>query len=538
MSAPAINFNNFWKPFSVAAAICFLYAGVLVKLGINWWTDDNYSHGLLIPFVIGYIVWLEFDKLKKAISQPQILPGAWLILFALAMLLGGTLGAELFTQRVSLIVLLAGVVVYFWGAKILKLLAVPFVLLLFAIPIPQIIFNKIAFPLQIYASQAATWGIRFLGVASVRKGNVIEILPQGSTQIIALEVVEACSGIRSLMTLVTLALVLVYFTRTKNRAGKNDWFDFSKNRDFWRAIFLMAAAIPIAVFTNAARVAATGWLTFYYGKKALETGWHDLSGWLVYLAALALLLGANFVLKTILRRKNAAPQSSNPAVGGETAQFENRRSNAKSIYLLLAILLVGGVFTNWFERRGEVALQRKSLSELPATLGKWRQKGAEIRFDEQTEKILRASDYTMRDYESPDNRVANLYVGYYESQRSGATYHSPQNCLPGAGWTMNQPQIVEIKTAAGRTFTANKFIVENGVYREVLIYWYQGRGRAVADEYTDKFYTVLDSVLRRRSDGAMVRVMTVVGNSEAEAARAAADLAAETADRIPEFVPD
>jgi exosortase len=300
MNAPAINFNKLWRPFLVAAAVCFLYANVLAKLTLDWWTDDNYSHGLLVPFVIGYIVWLKFDRLKKEAQNPQFLFGGGLVLFSLLMLLGGTLGAELFTQRVSLVLMLAGIVVYFWGAKILKTLAVPFILLLLAIPIPQIIFNKIAFPLQIYASQMAVWGIRFLEVASVRKGNVIEILPQGSTQVMALEVVEACSGIRSLMTLMTLALVLAYFTRAKR--ATDGWLDFLRNQDFWRAVILMLAAIPIAVFTNAARVTATGALTFYYGKKAIESFWHDFSGWLVYLAALFLLISVNFLLRFFLSK--------------------------------------------------------------------------------------------------------------------------------------------------------------------------------------------------------------------------------------------
>lgn len=302
MNSPAVNINKIWRPFFITAAICFLYASVLAKLGTDWWTDENYSHGLLVPLVIGYIVWLEFDSLKKALAKPSFLLGGAAILLALLMLLGGTLGAELFTQRVSLVLMLAGIVVYFWGAPILKLLAVPFLLLLFAIPIPQIIFNKIAFPLQIYASQMAIWGIRFLGVASVRKGNVIEILPEGSTQVMALEVVEACSGIRSLMTLATLALVLAYFTRGKKTAIEKNQFDFWRNPDFWRTIILILAAIPIAVLTNAWRVTATGALTFYYGKKALESFWHDFSGWLVYLTALILLILVNFLLKLIISK--------------------------------------------------------------------------------------------------------------------------------------------------------------------------------------------------------------------------------------------
>ncbi|MCU1289827.1 MAG: eight transrane protein EpsH, partial [Acidobacteria bacterium] len=166
------------------------------------------------------------------------------------------------------------------------------------------------------------------------------------------------------------------------------------------------------------------------------------------------------------------------------------------------------------------------------------QKGTEIRFGEATESVLRVTDYTMREYAAPDGRLANIYVGYYASQRSGATYHSPQNCLPGAGWVMREPEYIEIKTPRGVTFRANRYIVENGVYKEVLIYWYQGRGRYEASEYADKINTVWDSVTRRRSDGAMVRVMTSVGGDERAATLAAADLSAQIADNLFAFIPE
>ncbi|MCY7374913.1 MAG: archaeosortase/exosortase family protein, partial [Pyrinomonadaceae bacterium] len=129
MNTPALHFKNLWKPFLIAAALTFVYATVLAKLGRDWWTDENYSHGLLVPFVIGCVVYLEFDALKKAASKPSAWFGFGLITFALLLLLGGTLGAELFTQRISLVVMLAGIVVYFFGGQILKLLVVPFVLL-------------------------------------------------------------------------------------------------------------------------------------------------------------------------------------------------------------------------------------------------------------------------------------------------------------------------------------------------------------------------------------------------------------------------
>ena len=523
----------------------FVYADVLAKLGKDWWTDENYSHGLLVPFIIGFIVWIEFDDLRRAVGKPRFWRGGAVVLFAILMLLGGILGAELFTQRVSFVLILTGIIVYFFGAKMLKLLVVPFVLLLLAIPIPQIIFNKIAFPLQIYASQIAVWGIRLFEIPTVRKGNVFEILPRGATQIIALEVVEACSGIRSLMTLMTLALILAYFTRTKRELGENGWSDFLKNSDFWRTVILMFSAIPIAVLTNAARVTTTGVLTYYYGKQATEGNLHQILGWLVYVAALGLLFGVNVLLKKF-QISNFKFQIKNEIEIEEEKEVEKAQNGKISLspflpfssIALIIVLLIGGVFINWFQQRGEAEISRKSLAELPEKLGDWRQKGDEMRFGAQTESVLRVSDYTQRYYAAPDGRIANLYVGYYASQRTGITYHSPQNCLPGAGWVMREPQIISITTPSGKTFTANRYRIENGEFDEIMIYWYQGRGRIEASEYRDKINTVWDSALRRRSDGAMVRVMTSVGGDEQSANQAAIDLSAQLADNLNEFVPD
>jgi len=309
MNLSEIHVNKVWRPALVIVLVSFLYATVLFRMGIHWWTDENYSHGLLVPFVIAYVVWLNFDRLKSLVKVPSFWFGGSLVIFALIMLLAGTLGVELFVQRISMVLMIAGIIVYFFGAKIIQLLSIPFILLLLAIPIPQIIFNKIAFPLQVYASQIAVWGIRIFEVPTVRKGNVIEILPNGATQIIALEVVEACSGIRSLMTLMTLALILVYLTRGNTSSPTDNWMSFLNKFDFWRGIILMFSAVPIAIITNAGRVTATGVLTYHYGKKATESFVHDFAGWLVYLVALILLISLNFILIRIFRKVKVSLES-------------------------------------------------------------------------------------------------------------------------------------------------------------------------------------------------------------------------------------
>ena len=514
-----------FKAVAVVGAFAFLYATVLAKLGRDWWSDENYSHGLLVPFVIAIIIWREWDSLKKAVAKSPAWLGGAVVVLALLMLTAGTLGAELFTQRMSMVLMLAGLAVYFFGTKILQLLAVPFALLLLAIPIPQIVFNRIALPLQTWASQMAVWGIRIFDVPTVRLGNVIDILPRGSTQTISLEVVEACSGIRSLMTLVTLGLILGYFTR-RDDGGRGANFSTA---DFWRTCILMVSAVPIAVLTNAARVSVTGILTYYYGKEATTSTWHELSGWLVYLVALTLLLGVNVVLKRIFKTGRIT-ETSAVAIAPATAPA--------AVLPLIAVMVFSGVALNWFVGRGEAQVPRLMLSGLQNTFGDWRQRGRDINFEDGVISVLGTTDYTMREYTLPDGRVANIYVGYYASQRTGATYHSPQNCLPGAGWVLNDPQYVDIPTSDARTFIANRYIIENGIYREVMIYWYQGRGHTEASEYRDKINTVWDSITRRRTDGAMVRVMTDVGTDEAASLRAASDLAARLADSLPPYVPE
>lgn len=511
------------KATAVSLSIAFLYATVLAKLGQDWWSDENYSHGLLVPFVIALIVWQSRETLRQRI-EPGSLIGGTCVLLSTLMLIAGTLGAELFTQRISLVLMLVGIVIYLLGVRVATLLAVPFALLILAIPIPQIVFNRIAFPLQIWASQMAVWGIRLFDVPSLRKGNVIDILPRGSTQTISLEVVEACSGIRSMMTLITLALILAYFTRRADEIR----LAMLSTADLWRAIVLMASAIPIAVLTNAARVTGTGVMTYYYGKQATEGTIHDASGWVVYVIALMLLIGVNAILKRVfVSSKEAADlPASVPGIG------------RVSVLPLIAIMLIGGIAVNWFATRAEAVVERRSLMELPEILGEWRQKGSEFKFDYQIESILKVSDYSMREYYLPDGRIGNIYVGYYGSQRGGATYHSPQNCLPGAGWVMKDPQLIEIQGPNGKMFTANRYLIENGIYNEVMIYWYQGRGRTEASEYRDKVNTVIDSVFRRRSDGAMVRVMTSVGQDEEAAILAARDLSARLAEVLPDFVPE
>jgi exosortase len=306
--------RKLYQPIAIALALVFVYFTALLKLGGDWWNDENYSHGLLIPFVIGYILWQERERFPQTRTRPAALWGAVGVGVSLLALWAGVAGAELFVQRVSFVLMIASVLIYFWGFRLLRLTAVPLSLLILSIPIPQIVFNRIAFPLQLFASRCAVSAMSFFNIPVLRQGNIIELMPLGSSEPKKLAVVEACSGIRSLMTLVTLAVVFAYFTKPKDSptnfslsqtsedssANKHDKLKsvgrFLSSFTFWRSLILIAAAVPIAILTNALRVSGTGVLAHYYGTRVADGFFHTFSGWVIYIAAAVLLFATGWVL--------------------------------------------------------------------------------------------------------------------------------------------------------------------------------------------------------------------------------------------------
>ncbi len=322
-STRQFSLHDYWKPLALTAAIAFLYHTTLTKLARDWWDDPNYSHGLLVPLIIAYILWTERERLARIPPRPALWTGFGLIACGVAGVWAGIAGAELFVQRTSLVMLLMGLALFFFGWRHLRAIAVPLLLLVLAIPIPSIVFNKIAFPLQLFASRCAVSAMRGMDIPVLRDGNVIELMPLGATIPKKLEVVEACSGIRSLMTLLTLAVVFAYFTynhvptrrngktvdgenlddATLDNARDNDgrWFAWLTDFRFWRACLLVLAAFPIAILTNALRVSGTGVLAHYYGTEIADGFFHSFSGWIIYVIAFLLLFATAWLLDTSVK---------------------------------------------------------------------------------------------------------------------------------------------------------------------------------------------------------------------------------------------
>ncbi len=253
-----------------------IYYEILFRLGVHWYVDPDYSHGFLVPFLSAYLVW---ERREKLLALP-VVPSLWgvgVLGFGLIMLLIGSVGVELYTQRTSLIVVLAGLVLLVLGREFLRVLMFPIVFLLFMVPLPAIVVNAVSFPLQLFAAQTATFCLFNLGIPVLREGNVIVLA--GTT----LEVAEACSGIRSLQALLALGTVYAYFSQ----------------RVMWKRWALVLLSIPIAIAANAFRVSGTGVLAHYFGIEAAEGFYHTFSGWLIFLVAFGLLLACGAVLSKI-----------------------------------------------------------------------------------------------------------------------------------------------------------------------------------------------------------------------------------------------
>jgi len=265
-----------WVPIALSlAAFAFLYRDVIAKLVYDWTYDGNFSHGFLIVPIAAYLVWERRKKLAATPVEPALV-GLLLLLGSLATLAAGVLGAELFLSRISIIGVLGGVVLFTGGWRLLRVLMFPLAFLLLMIPIPAIVFNQISFPLQLLASRGAEYTLSMAHIPVLREGNVI-VLANTS-----LEVAEACSGIRSLISLVTLAIVYGYFTDARP----------------WARVVLTLAAVPVAVVSNAARVAGTGVAAHYYGPEAAEGFFHTFSGWMLFVVAFVML----FAIQRLLDR--------------------------------------------------------------------------------------------------------------------------------------------------------------------------------------------------------------------------------------------
>ena len=257
-------------------AFALLFQNAIHGMVMDWYHDENYSHGFLIPLVSGYLLWQRREELQKMEVRPTE-AGLVVTLAGVLLFLFGTIAGESFTMRFSMLMVLAGALLFVYGAGFFRAVSFPFAYLIFMIPLPYVLYDSIAFPLKLMVSKYSVAFLKLIGIPVMRDGNVINLV---ST---SLEVADACSGIRSIVSLLALATALSYFSQ----------------KGWVKRTVLVLLALPIAIFANGARVIGTGILASHYGAKAAEGFFHEFAGLVIFGVALALLALASYILGKI-----------------------------------------------------------------------------------------------------------------------------------------------------------------------------------------------------------------------------------------------
>jgi len=509
-----------WGGVALAlAALVAVFLGSLEALVGIWGTQEEYGFGYLVPFVAMFLVWQRKDRLELRRFE-----GSWTGICVVAAGLGlGILGRLSTLDTVAqygFLLSLFGLVLAGCGWRGLRMLAAPLVMLCFMVPLPNYLMREVSAHLQLLSSELGVGMIRLAGTSVFLEGNVIDL---GSMK---LQVVEACSGLRYLLPLMTLGFIATYFYKVA----------------LWKRVLVFLSTIPITIGMNSLRIALVGVTSERFGKAAAEGFLHDFEGWAVFMLCLAVLFAEMALLARIgrdgrLLREVFGVDLPEPP----PPQAIRRARELPGPFLAAAGLVLGVAFAvHVLPEPRSLTPPREEFRSFPLELGAWQ--GRPERLEQIYLDELKLDDYLLVNYAGTAGALVNLYVAYYASQRDGNSAHSPRACLPGGGWEIQSfgPRILPGAAAGGTPLSVNRVVIQKGEARQLVYYWFQQRGRTLTNEYTVKLWIFWDLLERNRSDGAVIRLVTPLRRDEDLAAADArlARFAADAAPRLPAYVPD
>lgn len=479
---------------AVLVACGIAFRNGLRDLVMIWTVREEYSFGFMVPAVAAYLMWQRRGRLA-GIELTGSWGGAILVLVAVGLAVVGVVGMVATFGQYAVLLTIVGLLWSYLGTRAMARLAMPVALLAFMVPLPAFLLGDLSQSLQLLSSKLGTWIIRLAGISVFVEGNIIDL---GTMR---LQVVEACSGLRYLFPLITLAFIAASLYRGA----------------IWKRCVLVLSAVPITVLMNSARIGMIGILAEYFGKGMAEGFLHDFEGWAVFLVCTLLLIGEMMLLAKLGSDKASFGESFGfddepPAEG-----FEVNRPLPLTLIVAAGIIIVSAVAMLAAPERREVIPERQTFSEFPAEFGGWQ--ASFQKMEPAYLELLHLTDYVLADYSNPKaaGRV-NLYISYYDSQTSGYSAHSPRACMPGDGWEIASLGAVDIPEVrfANQVMRANRAVIAKGELRQVAYYWFQQRGAITLGEYETKLSIFKDSLNRRRSDGAMIRMISEIRPGEAE----------------------
>ncbi|SMY09283.1 VPLPA-CTERM-specific exosortase XrtD [Flavimaricola marinus] len=510
-----------WMAVLVASALPIYWLG-FVSLGRAWITPE-YSHGPLIPLISLYLYLRELRHAPPIDPTAPVnrIPGIAVIAFALLFGIFGNLVRIPDIVTYAFIVWVGGVVLTVMGWERGRKHQLPVLHLIFMLPLPQFLYWQMTIFLQLISSEIGVWIIKLAGIPVFLEGNVIDL------GVYKLQVAEACSGLRYLFPILSFSYLFAILYRGP----------------FWHKAVMFLMAAPLTVLMNSFRIGMIGVLVNSYGIGQAEGFLHFFEGWVIFGACIGIL----FLTAVLLQRLTPSPLGLRDTIDLDTDGLGMQASRflriAPARGIAVAAALTTAVTAAFLltpaPERVEVA--RDSFLLFPTRINDWQ--GYVTPLEPDIAEVLKASDYINATYQAPgEPGYVNFFSAWYEKQTEGSGIHSPEVCLPVGGWEVFSidPTPITIPGTVYGDFMVNRAVIQKGLSRQLVYYWFEQRGQRMTNDYAAKASVVWDSLTRGRTDGALVRFVTPIldGETEADADARMQGFMAELLPKLPNFIPE
>lgn len=517
---PRINWGGTLLFIALILVALPVYWSGFAMLGAAWITPE-YSHGPLIPVISLYLFLRERRLITPSETPKRTMPGIILTLFALVLGIFGNLVAIPDIVAYALILWVGGVMLICMGWDQGRHHWAPVLHLIFMLPLPQILYWELTIALQLISSELGVWLIRLADIPVFLEGNIIDL------GVYKLQVADACSGLRYLFPILSFSYLMAILYRGP----------------FWHKAVLFALAVPLTVVMNSVRIGIIGMLVNAYGIGQAEGFLHFFEGWVIFGACIAIL----FVMALGLQRLTRDPKPLRDVIdldtdglAGEAAQVLTLTPSRGMIAGLMLSTLVTAAFV-FTPAPARIMPDRDIFALFPREIAGWR--GQVIPLEAEIETSLGATDYINATYRAPDSAATvNVFAAWYATQTDGAGIHSPEVCLPVGGWEVFSldPHAISLPTTIYGDFAVNRAVIQKGLSKQLVYYWFDQRGRRMTNDYAAKATVVYDSFTRGRTDGAMVRFVTPIAEHETttDADARLQGFMADVLQKLPAFIPE
>ena len=511
-----------WFAFALIAGV-FVFLQGLLSLGEAWQLPE-YSHGPLIP-VLSFYLFLR--QLKDVPPNPHPVTdrgwGVAMVFGALMIALIGKITRIPDIVTYAMILWVFGLLLIGFGWRMGKQFWPPVLHLVFMLPLPAFIYWKFSLQLQFISSEIGVWIIQLMGISVFLEGNIIDL------GVWKLHVAEACSGLRYLFPVLSFSYIFAVLYQGPT----------------WHKAILLLSAAPITILMNAFRVGFIGIIVENYGIEHAQGFMHLFEGWIIFIACVAMMFGLARVLQRIARDRRPFHQALDLDYEGLWPQMRRAKAIQPSRAMIAGAVATAVVASAWYATPARQIVQpdRDPLVLFPRVLGDWTA-GSLQQLEPEIEAVLGADDYLSMSYTSREqNAPVNLFIAYYHKLTGGQGIHSPEVCMPAGGWEMSKVMRKDISIAledgSARTLPVNRAVIQKGLSRQLVYYWFEQRGRRITSDYVAKAVTMFDAVTRGRTDGALVRVITPIADNESEASaeRRLNALLGQSLASLPRFLP-